>query len=88
MGMLSQNEHCVPWGKEEGPRYISKQSEQDRRNQVIQVKRRFREVIESESEHQSPERSSEECGSEWEGTPHLLSDVGTYPSEEFPPRCP
>ena len=26
--------------------------------------------------------------SEWEGLSHLLSDVGTYSSEEFPPQCP
>lgn len=38
--------------------------------------------------HQIEENHSEESGSEWEGTPHLLSDVGTYSSEEFPPQCP
>lgn len=38
--------------------------------------------------HEIEEKQSEEYGSEWEGTPHLLSGVGTYSREEFPPQCP
>lgn len=34
------------------------------------------------------EEKQSEYGPEWQRTPHLLSDVGSYSREEFPPQCP
>ena len=61
-------------------------------NKVVEIKRwekgRFQGKDQRIQVHEIEENHSEESGSEWEGTPHLLSDVGTYSSEEFPPQCP